>query len=520
MTGDPVPRSPTSGSVSGTEGLADFLAGQLHSPDPKFIVIQGAAGAGKSTLLRTLLPLLPGPKLYVAYQWPTASGVPTPVPGSPAPMVSMLLADPQVGAPREGVPGYLPPGSPLAFSPEGARAEQAVVAPLAEAVARLARGGSGSILVDSWDRGSEAFFRAQAPGPGAVRTFTAPASDIAAMQSGIVSSPTHLLLCATPELGAPLLTLADALIELRTEEHPGGRLRVHEVTKSRGPSPPPVRSLYTLVGERFRSLPPLPGNFRPTVSLPDPDAGARADSVWSGLSSLDSVLGRLRFGGITGITVSTECSDSIPVALAGPAAVHVLRIGGRVAWIPAPSFRPSKLTAALGGALPADWLRERLRILTASGDDPGLGELRGVVVPLSREPGETRDARPSTSPGISPLFPEIYRFLRDHPESAPALYIVSMEGLRAAAHAAGVAINDSTLPAVAGFYTRIPRFHLLVYGSSADPAARLLLPVAETLVHLEMAHGRPVLFSERPNRPPMILDWSGPDGRLNFVPAG
>ncbi|HTP53905.1 MAG TPA: ATP-binding protein [Thermoplasmata archaeon] len=514
--GAPPPSRPAAGTVE----LASFLAAYLRGSGPKFVVVTGAVGAGKSTLLRTLLPALAGPKLYLAYQTPTPSAAPPPGTGGEAPMVSMLLADPQFSSVGPDPSSRSVPGAPLAFSPQDAKEAARVSAPIEEAAGRLSAAGAGTIVVDSWDRGSEAFFRAQAPLPGAVRTFSAPASDIAGMQAGIVSSQVHLILAVTPELGAPLLTLADAVVELRAEERARGRLRVHEVTKTRGASAPPARSLYTLEGERFRSLPPLPSGFRPTVSLPDPDPAGSAESIWPGLASIESVLGRLRYGAMTGISVGGDASDAIPIALTAPAAVHVLRIGGRVAWIPAPSVRPSKLIAQIGGALPVDWLRERLRILSASGDDPGLGELRRIVVPLSRESADAREARPATPPGVTSLFPEVYRFLRDHPAPGPALYVASLEGLRAAAQAAGVTITDSTLPAVAGFYMRLPRFHLLAYGSAEDPAARLLMPVAETLVHLEMAYGRPVIFGDRPNRPASILDWSGTDGRLNAVPVG
>jgi len=517
MASGPSPSPVASPSAATPPGVLSYLSSYLAAPGPKFLVVSGPVGSGKSTFLRSLLTTLDGPKLYLAYQTSSPGGSANPD-GASAP-VQMLLADPQfAGADDRPLPAGGTGSPPLAFSPQERRMNTGIAGPLADAVAAMSTRGRGSIIVDSWDRGSEAFFRSMAPRPGSVRTFLAPPSDLAALQAGILGTTTHLVLGVTPELGAPLYTLADALVELKAEEHPRGRLRLCAVTKVRGGSPPPPPSLYTLDGERFLSLPPLPSGFRPPMGPPEPDPDPAEDSLWPGSAPLAATLGRLRYGGMTAFTLTPDCPDTLPVALAGPVVAHALRAGGHVVWIPAPSVRPTRLLGLLAPLVPADWIRERLRILSATGDEPGLGEFKGVIVPLPRAAAESQVARPSGTAVAGPLFPEVYRFLRARAESTPALYVVSLEGLRATTATAGIRIDDSTLAAVAGFYARVPRFHLFSYGGTGDPAAPQLMPVADTLVHLEVLHGRPVMFAGRPKYSPMVFDWTGDHGRFALLP--
>jgi hypothetical protein len=496
--------------------LIAYLRNFLGAAEPRFLLILGRVGSGKSTLLRSLVPEIPGPKLFVAYQPVAGPGTPGPDPSATAPPVPMLLVDPQLETASGAASAPDDPGRPTAGA---LRSEGGIAGPLAEAVARLSGHATRAVIVDSWDRSSEAYFRSFAKSPAAVRTFATPTSDLVAMQSTILSTPIHLILVMTPESAGPLLTIADAVVELTDERQPQGVVRVSSVPKVRGVGASPPTTLYTLDGASFRSLPALPVGFRPPLVPAEPDPDPKVDSGWPGSVAFAQAFGRLRYGGMTAITLSADCPDTIPFALTLPVVAHALQRGGRVVWIPAPEARPSRVVGLLREIVPDDWLRERLRILSASGSDSALGEMGRIILPLTREVGEGRDLRAASAPGVGPLFPGAYRFLRDHPSSTPAVYVVSLEGLRAAASAAGQTLDASTLPAVAGYYTRIPQYHLFSYGAANDPAAPLLMPMIDILLRLEMVHGRPVVFGVRPKTDPLLLDWGAGDGRYLLRPA-
>ena len=510
--------SPSGGAATGLPSeVIDMLLALLGEKTPHFVVVQGRVGSGKSTLLRTVVDRYDGAKLLIVYQstgtTPTAAGVPPP----PTPM---LLVDPQLPASPASDAAPVGAGeSLLAFSPGAPPAEAGVAAMLSESVARLAERGAGAVFIDSWDRASEAFVRARAARPGMVRQFHASAAELVGLRSGIVSAPVHLVLGVLPELGADLLSFADVVISLEEQESAQGRFRVCRLLKSHGRGSEPTSTLYTLDQDRFRSLPALPSTFRPVIGTPEPDPDPASQSAWPGSMPFAVAFGRLRFGGMTGITTPPDCPDTIPLALAGPLVVHVLRSGGRVVWMPSPEVRPTRLIGLLKDLVPEDWMRERLRILSASGDDPGLGNLRTVVLPLTREVSEGRDLRAAIAAGTGPLFPDVFRFLRDHPPNTTAIYVVSLEGLRAATAAASIDLEPATLPAVAGYYTRIPRYHLFCHGNVGDPVTPRLMPMADTVVRLEIVHGRPVLIGTRPSRSPLVLDWNSPDHRFSLVSA-
>ena len=120
---------------------------------------------------------------------------------------------------------------------------------------------------------------------------------------------------------------------------------------------------------------------------------------------------------------------------------------------------------------------------------------------------------------MGPIFPEAHRFLRSAPEPSPALYVISVEGLKAAAAAAGAPLNPATLPAVLAAYARLPRFHALGYGQADDPISVALISMFTTSLRLEVLCGRPVLHGLRPRTPAYVLDWPGPDGRYTLTPC-
>ncbi len=511
MAGSGPAGEPPAAARSEEVDLLNYLGDFLKSADrPRFLLITGAVGMGKSSLLRALLPFVPGPKFFVGY---------LPIPAAPGTVggahdVALLVADPQL----EQTAGSSPedPGTEQAGGPPSAEAS-ILPAPLRESLDRL--GGHGVVFVDSWDRGSDGFFRAQVRSPQGVRTLTAPANSIGAMQVSILSTPVHLVIAMTPEASAPLTSTADAVVELHETTRQGARLRIATTSKARGvhyPFNPDY--LYTLEEGRFRALPNLPKGFRPPVGPPDPDPDERATTLWPGSESYAQAFGRMRSGGFTGLAMSNDCPDTLPHVLAVPLTIHALRSGGRVVWIPAPSVRPSRIIGQITNHVPADWIRERLRFVSASGDDPGLGELRSCILPLRRDVSGD-DMRTANAPGVPPIFPDAHRFLRDHPPSTPALYVLSIDGLRAAADAAEIPLDTATIPVVFGTYARIAGFHGFGFGRSEDPLVAQLRSTIDTLLQSEMVFGRPVIYGVRPSTRAYLIDWVAPDQRYTLVPV-
>ncbi len=490
----------------------------LSRPDPRFFVVSGPVGSGKSSFLRALLDQIRGPKIYLAYRPPPTPAAGTPPPTGTSAEVGMLLVDPQVPADSPGAPSVdASPESMLAFGAQDVGgADSHVPAPLAQAFERLTTAGVGAVVVDSWDRDSEAYFRARARGTAGVQTFGASPNAIAALQAGILTTPAHLVLAVSPELGKPLFSIADAVVEMRDAGEAGRRLRVMSVVRVRGTSPPMEERLYTVNDGHFVSYPSLPGNFRPPMGASDPDPHPEAPTGWPGSAAFADAFGRFRYGSASSITLAPDCPDPIAFAIAAPVAVHALRAGGRAVWILPPSVRPSRVVARLREQMPAEWVRERLRIVSASGDDPGLGELRSVLLPLAEPSSSAGGGRAS---GVSPILPTAFRFLRDRPEGTPAVYVISLEGLRSVVAYLGSPFDPAMLPSILELYLRLPKFHLFGYGPRDDPVVPHIRPASELLLDLEMHHGRPVLFGVRPKTVPYLLDWPDGSGRYSLLPV-
>jgi energy-coupling factor transporter ATP-binding protein EcfA2 len=499
--------------------LVSYLIEFLGTPQPKFFMITGPVGSGKSTLLRALVPLLPGPKVFLGYQMPPGLSADGSAPAGSHPLISLLLVDAQVDD-RTGPRSSSAIPSVLAdFSPQGPEPQMTLPAPLAHATEGLVASGGGTIIADSWDRGSEAFFRKQAKRPEAVQTFTAQASALFAAQSVIPSTPTNLIICVSPEWGRSMHSLSDGIVDLREEGHAGGRVRVCTVAKVRGAPPATPAHLYTLEGGHFRPLSGLSPGFVTPVARPEVDPDPGSESIWPGSTPFARAFGRLRFGGSTLISRSSDCPNTVPSILAMPIAMHTLLTGGRVVWIPPSSVRAARLIGLIGRYVPAEMIRERLRILSASAPDSDLGEFGGVLLPLREEGTSEHDVGIPNDPRVRPMFPSRYRFLRDRSDSTPAVQIVSPDGLRAAAASIGVTLDPSNIPIVIESFTRLPYFHMVGYGDIDDPVLAYMRPAADALIEIEMIYGRPVVFGIRPQTAPFILDWNQPEGRYSLVPV-
>jgi hypothetical protein len=516
------PADPGPSARVGEFDLLAYLGAFLATPESHFVMLNGPVGAGKSSLLKQIVPLVRGPKIFLAFAPASASPPPGSASGLPGSPVPMLVVDPQQSS-EEGPPAAGSPGSPssmLAFSPTGSDGSAEAPPAFARAVSHLDAAGAGTVIVDSWDRGSDAYFRSQATTPAGAQTFSMSPSAMAALQAELVSSRHRLILAVTPDMGGPLLSTADAVLELGDEAQAGTRIRVLRVAKVRGNPPPTPTLVYSLDGGRFRAYPPLPPGYRPPIGAADEDPEPTASTCWPGSAAFARAFGRLRYGGSTAISLSPDCPESVPLALTVPLVQHVLRVGGRAVWVPSPSSRPVRIVKHLRDALPAEWIVERLRILSPLGSDPALEDLRSVVLPLTRPSGASGGVREAPPSGVRPLFPEIFRFLETRHEATPAVLFVSLDGLRAAWAAAGVStIDASTLPAVLGAYARVPQFHAFGYGSADDPAAPYFRPMVDTLLELEVLHGRPILFGIRPRTSALLLDWPDRDGRYQLVPV-
>jgi len=508
--------SATGVALQGGFDLLPHLTQFLQQPAPLTLLVMGGSGTGKSTLLRTLLRRLSGPRLYLAYRTAAAGGSAGSGVQDQQLELSFLLFDPGTdtgpsGDPRTGV-GAPDLASGAATPPTG----ETLPAPFAEAVAQLAGQGGGCVVVDAWDPSAEQASRASDGTPQSAPTFTAP---YALLRGQLGRSPVRAVIAIPPTGDSGLVSAADGVIELGWEETEEFRLRVVSIPKLKGTPPPETRYLYSLEGGVFYCPPQFPPGYRPPIGPPHPDPRSEEESLFPGSVPFANAFGRLRYRGLTGLEVPPRFPSHIADLFLYPMAAHTLAIGGRVVWIPSAASGPLQVAGQLARFLPPEFLRERLRVLSPHGTEPGMGELRGVALSALRplaDPQEGPRAPPSTS---GPLFPEAFRFLQGTPEGKPSLYVIHLDGLHALATIAKLPLTAETFPMVIGAYAKLPRFHGLGFGRSDDPITKMVAAVVDTHLRLVERYGRNVILGVRPRTNPYILDWTDESGRYNLVPA-
>lgn len=506
---------PLRSDATAPRDLVQQVTAYLATAGPRTLLIEGQVGAGKSSLLRALIGSTGVPGLLLLYQQmpePTEQGSGRSVVSGPTTLLALDLA---------GTPGAPPAPAPAATGPLAPPPTSSAFPVPGTLLATLARlsGSGGTVFADSWDRDTERYLRGLAPTAESVVTFQLPGSDLPSLQGTLTSMRSNLVLAMVPELALPLQSMADGVIHLARRETPDASYRIATVGKIRGSALDNRDHLYTLDGGTFRALPDLPRGFAPPTAPPEPDPEPAAGSIWPGSAEFAQTFGRLGYGGLTALTIAPDCPDGLGGAVLLPVVAHVLRAGGRVVWTPSPSTRPSRVVALLREHVPTEWLRERLRILSASGDDPGLGELGGVVLPLRREVASGGEMRAATSPGVGPIFPDAHRFLRGTSDPCPAMYVLSVAGLKACTAAAGIQLNPVLLPTVVGAYARLPRFHGIGYGPSDDPLTVATASMMTSTLRLEVVCGRPVLRGTQPRTAAFAMDWTTPDGRYSLLPC-
>jgi hypothetical protein len=201
-----------------------------------------------------------------------------------------------------------------------------------------------------------------------------------------------------------------------------------------------------------------------------------------------------------------------------PVAVHALLSGGRVVWIPSPQISPSFVCDELARFVPRDGVRDRVRILSASGSDPALGDLKGVVLPARLDGGEGHDLPGATAAPALPPLPDAYQFLQQGRSDRPSLFVISLDGLNAVASVSGRRLRPELFPFTLTIYMQLPKFHSLGFGRTGDPVLQTCLLSAKTHLKFQHRFGRTLIFGARPETPGYMLEWTDREGRYSLLP--
>jgi hypothetical protein len=488
--------------------LVGALVARLSGEAPNLVLVHGDPGSGKSILLRTIVQQLAGSVTFVAYRVTAGSATAGASDGGTNPTIALLLLDAAqviaAGA-AEREPPEVEPVSVV--STKDGEGPDFYPPQLAAALQGMVESGGGTLVVDSWDRRTEETYRHLSGVAVGGLEVTARAR-VLQEQLGRVPVPTIIAIFG--QLDPSMVSMSDCAITLTHEQIDGTAAHIVVVEKSAADLGVPERQLFTTrTGEFYcppARVPPPIGAIRP----PDPDPAPEPGTQWPGSAEYARVFGRLRYNAFTGI----ELFDEVPNAAAGafgfPMIAYTLLTGGRVVWIPSPMMSPGRITRILAGAVPPEQIQQNLRVLSAGTNDPTLGDLRSIALPVRRAMPKRGDARLLDPPTVEPAFPDAYTFLKNRPGDGTSLFVLSLDGLRALAVMTGTAYDPSTFPLIVEQYARISHFHGIGFARAGDPLGQGLLPAAETWIRLRQRYGHVVATGMRPTTPAHLIDWRGP----------
>jgi hypothetical protein len=370
------------------------------------------------------------------------------------------------------------------------------------------------MFVDVWDRHIETTFDVH-PGQGGVVEFVATTRMLRNLLSML---QLHVIFCAPYPLEPELQSLADGVVELGWEDQDGCRIRVASIPNLKWTSLGESRFGFTFSNGEFYCPPRTSSAFFPPIGPPAPDPEPAEGTLWPGSVDFAQAFGRLRDHSVTAFEMPAALSQEYMDVIALPVAAHALLSGGRVMWIPSPQISPSFVCDELVRFVPRDGVRDRFRILSATGSDPALGDLKGVVLPVRMEVGEGNDLHGATAAPTPPSLLDVYHFLQQGRPDRPSLFVVSLDGLNAVAAVSGLHLRPELIPVTLATYMQLPKFHSLGFGRTGDPFMQASLLSAKTHLKFQHRFGRTLIFGARPETPGYMLEWTDREGRYSLLP--
>jgi hypothetical protein len=491
--------------------LAEFLS----LPESQVLLLRGPAGTGKSTLGAELLRRLEGNLVLVT---PEEEGVDDRFSGSRGPegasrVLRVSVAHEHRTSARAGEAdrGFLLAAGPIGPYGRGERAPW-----IDEVVGSIPAGAHSFVVVDHWSIPTDD----AEPSSGHALTSAAQYErEIHELRTALEGTATHLILIANTDPSEAAMPSVDGVLETGFEALTGGPIRILTLRKLRGVPITTARYPYSLANGRFRCVMPLPPNFQAPGAPPDPAPAEREGFLWPGSSEFAQVFGWLRFGAVTSIGLTEAVPDYVETSLATPITASALLSGGRAVWVPPPTRLPEEIVESLLRWVPAQTVADGLRILSAAGE-PGNPLLDKIL--LRVQPSASTESTPSAGAGarVTPAFAEGHTFLQGTTPGRAALYLLSFDGLRAAAAVTGARYDPATFPILVARYARLPGFHGITIRSVDDPLASTTAGFTETVLRAEMRHGRVFLSGIRPETVPHALAWDEGDPRYRLVSMG
>lgn len=490
--------------------LPEELRAYLGLPGGHALILWGPTGTGKTTLAVELLRELKGSLILVT---PAGIGpderLAAPVGRGAGPSILHLNLPSSRDEARPPIVGTGPILAAGFFRGSAASERPQWIERIVQAVDGAER---AYIVVDHWRPGPSA--------PGGPRRedrelASTADSEVQALRVALEGHRAHLILLADLSPSDDPISSVDGAIETGYEALPKGRIRLLTLQKLRGvPIGGSTQYPYTLEHGRFRCTLPMPQGFRPAVAPPEPSPEQRPGAFWPGSRALAQAFGWLGYGSFSSVQLGEGIPDYVVTTIATPLVAHALAIGGRVVWVPLPSCLPEESAEELLRWLPKEALVAGLRFLSAGGDERN-PILDRILLDLPALPGPT--AASGSAPRVGPAFTGAFKFLAETPPGRPALFVLSMDGLRAVAAVTGAHYDAATFPLVVARYAKLPGFHGMTFAPEGDPLGSSARGHAERVVRADFRHGRVFLTGVRPETLPYVMEWSASDPTLRLI---